>query len=106
MRNVECLTDMRKHLILLAFGSYEAVRLWWWGGNCGVVDFGETLQICSIPTFASSLFVGFLVEKASSFSEIFSDNSTLSLPRLAKANSFTTRSRGRIGLAHAHNHET
>ena len=39
MRNVWCLTNMQKCLILLAFVSYEAVRLWWWGGNCGVVDF-------------------------------------------------------------------
>ena len=30
---------MQKCLILLAFVSYEAVRLWWWGGNRGVVDF-------------------------------------------------------------------
>jgi hypothetical protein len=44
---------MRKHLILLAFVSYEAVRLWWWGGNCGVVSFGKTPFFCSIPTLAS-----------------------------------------------------
>ena len=30
---------MQKCLILLPFVSYEAVRLWWWGGNDGVVDF-------------------------------------------------------------------
>ena len=54
MRNVECLTDVRKHLILLAFVSYEAVRLWWRGGNCGVVSFGKTPSFCSIPTLASS----------------------------------------------------
>jgi len=45
---------MRKHLILLAFVSYEAVRLWWWGGNCGVVSFGKTPFFCSIPTSASN----------------------------------------------------
>ena len=39
VRDAECLTDVRKRLILLAFVSYEAVRLWWWGGNCGVVGF-------------------------------------------------------------------
>ena len=44
---------MRKHLILLTFVSYEAVRLWWWGGNCGVVSFGKTPFFCSIPTLAS-----------------------------------------------------
>ena len=44
---------MRKHLILLAFVSYEAVRLWWWGGNCGVVSFEKTPFFCSIPTLAS-----------------------------------------------------
>jgi hypothetical protein len=49
------LTDVRKHLILLAFVSYEAVRLWWWGGNCGVVSFGKTPFFCSIPTLASKL---------------------------------------------------
>ena len=46
---------MKKHLILLAFVSYEAVRLWWWGGNCGVVDFEKTPRLCSIPTLASNL---------------------------------------------------
>jgi len=44
---------MQKCLILLAFVSYEAVRLWWWGGNCGVVGFGKTPCSCSIPTLAS-----------------------------------------------------
>jgi hypothetical protein len=39
VRNVGCLTKTQKCLILLAFVSYEAVRLWWWGSNCGVVDF-------------------------------------------------------------------
>ncbi len=53
MRNAVCLTNVRKHLILLAFVSYEAVRLWWWGGNCGVVSFGKTPFFCSIPTLAS-----------------------------------------------------
>ena len=53
MRDAECLTDGRKHLILLAFVSYEAVRLWWWGGNYGVVSFGKTPFFCSIPTPAS-----------------------------------------------------
>jgi len=37
----------------LAFVSYEAVRLWWWGGNCGVVDFEKTPCFCSILTSAS-----------------------------------------------------
>ena len=36
----------------------------------------------SIPTLASSLFVGFLEEKASSFSGIFSDRTTPALFRL------------------------
>jgi len=45
---------VRKHLILLVFISYEAVRLWWWGGNCGVVSFGKTSFFCSIPTLASN----------------------------------------------------
>jgi hypothetical protein len=31
-----------KCLILLAFVSYEAVRLWWCGGNGGVVSFEKT----------------------------------------------------------------
>ena len=53
MRNVECLTKTRKRLILLAFFSYEAVRLWWWGGNCGVVSFGKTPFFCSSPTTGS-----------------------------------------------------
>ena len=42
VRDAECLTDVRKRLILLAFVSYEAVRLWWWGGSRGVVSFGKT----------------------------------------------------------------
>jgi len=49
------LTEERKHLILFAFVSYEAVRLWWWGGNCGVVSFETTPFFCSIPTLASNL---------------------------------------------------
>ena len=44
---------MQKYLILLAFVSYEAVRLWWWGGNCGVVDFEKIPLPRSIPTLAS-----------------------------------------------------
>ena len=44
---------MQKCLILLAFVSYEAVRLWWWGGNGGVVDFGNIPWPRSIPTSAS-----------------------------------------------------
>ena len=44
---------MQKCLILLAFVSYEAVRLWWWGGNGGVVDFGNIPWPRSIPTLAS-----------------------------------------------------
>jgi hypothetical protein len=44
---------MQKCLILLAFVSYEAVRLWWWGGNCGVVDFEKIPCSRSIPTSAS-----------------------------------------------------
>jgi hypothetical protein len=43
VRNRWCLTNVRKCLILLAFVSYEAVRLWWWDGNCGVVDFEKIL---------------------------------------------------------------
>jgi hypothetical protein len=54
MRNAVCLTNVRKHLILLAFVSYEAVRLWWWGGIDGVVGFGKSPKTCSIPTLASS----------------------------------------------------
>ena len=42
-----------KRLILLVFVSYEAVRLWWWGGNCGVVSFGKTPFFCSSPTTGS-----------------------------------------------------
>ena len=53
VRDVECLTQTRKRLILLAFVSYEAVRLWWRGGSNGVVDFEKTPCICSIPTLAS-----------------------------------------------------
>ena len=45
---------MQKCLILLAFVSYEAVRLWWWGGNGGVVDFGNIPWPRSIPTLASN----------------------------------------------------
>jgi hypothetical protein len=48
-----CLTNMLKCLILLTFVSYEAVRLWWWGGNCGVVSLGKAPFFCSIPTIAS-----------------------------------------------------
>ncbi len=55
VRDVECLTQTRKRLILLAFVSYEAVRLWWRGGSNGVVDFEKTPCICSIPTLASNL---------------------------------------------------
>jgi hypothetical protein len=44
---------MQKCLILLVFVSYEAVRLWWWGGNCGVVDFEKIPLPRSIPTPAS-----------------------------------------------------
>ena len=50
MRNVERLTAVSKHLILLVFVSYELVRLWWWGGNCGVVSFEKTPFFCSSPT--------------------------------------------------------
>ena len=64
VRDVECLTQTRKRLILLAFVSYEAVRLWWRGGSNGVVDFEKTPCICSIPTSASSLFVGLLEENS------------------------------------------
>jgi hypothetical protein len=53
VRNRWCLTNMQKCLILLPFVSYEAVRLWWWGGNCGVVSFGKTPCSRSIPTLAS-----------------------------------------------------
>jgi len=42
-------------MILLAFVSYEAVHLWWLGGNCGVVGFEKTFEFCSIPTLASNL---------------------------------------------------
>ena len=62
MRDVECLTLTQKRLILLAFVSYEAVRLWWWGGNCGVVSFGKTPFFCSIPTLASSSKLLILIE--------------------------------------------
>jgi hypothetical protein len=58
VRNAEGLTNVRKHLILLEFVSYEAVRLWWWGGNCGVVSFGKTPFFCSIPTLASNAILG------------------------------------------------
>ena len=54
MRDVERLTETRKRLILLEFVSYEAVRLWWWGGSNGVVDFEKTPFFCSIPTLASN----------------------------------------------------
>lgn len=54
VRDAECLTDVRERLILLAFVSYEAVRLWWWGGNCGVLSFDKTPEFCSIPTLASN----------------------------------------------------
>ena len=37
------------------FVSYEAVRLWWWGGNGGVVSFEKNRYSCSIPTLASIL---------------------------------------------------
>jgi hypothetical protein len=57
VRDAECLTDVRKRLILLAFVSYETVRLWWWGGNCGVVSFGKIREFCSIPTLASNPYV-------------------------------------------------
>jgi hypothetical protein len=56
VRNAECLTNVLKHLILLAFVSYEAVRLWWWGGNGGVVSFEKNRYSCSIPTLASLQF--------------------------------------------------
>jgi hypothetical protein len=49
------LTNVQECLILLAFVSYEAVRLWWWGGNCGVVDFEKIPLPRSIPTLASIL---------------------------------------------------
>ena len=49
LRNRRVLHRRAKHLILLAFVSYEAVRLWWWGGNCGVVSFSKDLCICSSP---------------------------------------------------------
>ena len=52
-RNVWWLTNIQKCLILLVFVSYEAVRLWWWGGNCGVVDFEKIPLPRSIPTLAS-----------------------------------------------------
>ena len=75
MRNVECLTGMRKHLILLTFVSYEAVRLWWWGGNCGVVSFGKTPFFCSIPTLASNVLAfvyrGFVGVRGQSFTGFF-----------------------------------
>jgi hypothetical protein len=53
-RNVWWLTNIHKCLILLVFVGYEAVRLWWWGGNYGVVDFEKTPLSCSIPTPASN----------------------------------------------------
>jgi hypothetical protein len=34
---------VQKCLILLAFVSYEAVRLWWRGGNCGCSEFQKNL---------------------------------------------------------------
>jgi hypothetical protein len=63
------LTKTPKRLILLAFVSYEAVRLWWWGGSSGVVDFGKSPKICPIPTSASSPFVGICEEKAEKMAE-------------------------------------
>jgi len=54
--NAECLTGVRKRLILLAFVSYEAVRLWWWGDNCGVVVFEKNpLNLSISPTGTKEL---------------------------------------------------
>ncbi len=55
---------MQKSLILLAFVSYEAVRLWWWGGNYVVVSFGKTPCSRSIPTRASKLFRWLFIRRA------------------------------------------
>lgn len=49
VRDAECLTDVRKRLILLAFVSYEAVRLWWRGGSNGVVRQAVSVQIPPLP---------------------------------------------------------
>jgi hypothetical protein len=75
---------MQKCLILLAFVSYEAVRLWWWGGNCGVVSFGKTPFSCSFPdllTFHDAptvieqkLFVMFLEHRMRTFQGTFHAN--------------------------------
>ena len=40
--NAECLADVPKCLVLLAFVSYEAVRLWWWRGTSGVMGFEKS----------------------------------------------------------------
>ena len=40
---------MQKGLILLVFVSYEAVRLWCYCGNCGVVDFESVLRPVRVP---------------------------------------------------------
>ena len=53
-RNAEDLTHKEKPLILLAFDSYEGVRLWWQGGSSGVVGFEKIRCSCSIPTPASN----------------------------------------------------
>ena len=44
---------MQNRLMLLAFVSYEAVRLWWWGGSRGVLEIEKTSKTRSIPTLAS-----------------------------------------------------
>jgi len=43
-----------QRLILLAFVSYEVVRVWWWGGSSGLVGFEKSRYSGSIPISASS----------------------------------------------------
>jgi hypothetical protein len=82
----------------LAFVSYEAVRLWWWGGNGGVVDFGNIPWPRSNPT-PSAILNLFIVNKMAqpeeaSASEIntpavlnnYSGKNSASLPEQGKAN--------------------
>jgi hypothetical protein len=54
MRNGWRLTQTKNCLILLLFVSYEAVRLWWWGGSNGVMEFEKYSKACSIPILASN----------------------------------------------------
>ena len=60
MRGIGCLTRTRKSLILRAFDSYDATRLWWQVGAMGSTPntFFDYVRVYAIDSKASVKVVG------------------------------------------------